>query len=120
MSEIIKTSEINFKVGLDADNIPVEIRWSAQENGEGQQQTAKGLLLSLFDKDSRDTLKIDLWTKDMQVGEMDRFMYHTLRALGDTYFKATRNEALANEFQRFVQYFGERTEVIPPSAPSGT
>ncbi|MGA1582568.1 MAG: hypothetical protein ACO4CH_04870 [Saprospiraceae bacterium] len=56
----------------------------------------------------------------MQVGEMDRFMYHTLRALGDTYYKATQNEGLANEFQRFVQFFGEKTEVIPPpSAQSG-
>lgn len=119
MSEIAKTSELNFQVGLDESNVPIEIRWTAQENGQGEVQSAKGLLLSVFDRESRDTLKIDLWTKDMQVGEMDRFMYHTLRALGDTYHKATRNDALANEFQRFVQYFGERTEVIPPSTSSG-
>lgn len=120
MSDIAKTSELNFQVGLDADNIPVDIQWSAQENGKGQIQSAKGMLISLFDRDSRDTFKIDLWTKDMQVGEMDRFMYHTLRALGDTYYKATQNEGLANEFQRFVQFFGEKTEVIPPpSAQSG-
>ena len=33
------------------------------------------MLLSLFDKDDLDTLKIDLWTKDMQVMEMDRFWH---------------------------------------------
>ncbi|MGA1582567.1 MAG: hypothetical protein ACO4CH_04865 [Saprospiraceae bacterium] len=36
MSDIAKTSELNFQVGLDADNIPVDIQWSARENGEGQ------------------------------------------------------------------------------------
>ena len=49
----------------------------------------------------------------MQVNEMDRFFYQTLRGLGDTYFKATQNRELAIEFQKFVQYFGERTEVLP-------
>jgi hypothetical protein len=50
----------------------------------------------------------------MMVSEMDRFMFQTLRALSETYFKASQNAALANEMQRFVQYFGEKTEVISP------
>ena len=56
---------------------------------------------------------MDLWTKDMQVNEMDRFFFQTLRALADTYFKATQNAQMATEFQRFVQYFGEKTEILP-------
>ena len=68
----------------------------------------------LFDGVHQETLKIDLWTKDMMVSEMDRFMFQTLRALSETYFKASQNAALANEMQRFVQYFGEKTEVISP------
>ena len=78
-------------------------------------EECKAMLLSLFDKDTEETLKIDLWTKDMQVVEMDRFFYHTLRAMADTYFKATQNKDLAVDMQRFVQYFGEKTETIPPS-----
>ena len=49
----------------------------------------------------------------MQVVEMDRFIFQTLRSLSDTYYRATQNKALANEMQRFVDYFGERTEIIP-------
>ena len=49
----------------------------------------------------------------MQVIEMDRFFFQTLRAMSDTYFKATQNKELAADMQRFVQYFGEKTEIIP-------
>lgn len=58
-------------------------------------------------------MKLDLWTKDMQVDEMDRFIFQTIRAMADTYFKATQNNKLAADMQRFVQYFGEQTEIIP-------
>ena len=60
-----------------------------------------------------DTIKIDLWTKEMQVVEMDRFFFQTLKGLSDTYFKATNNAELASAMRQFVQYFGEQTEIIP-------
>jgi hypothetical protein len=59
-------------------------------------------------------MKIDLWTTEMQVIEMDRFFFQTLRAMADTYFKATQNAELATAMQQFVQYFGEKTQIIPP------
>lgn len=109
-----KTSEIKLKVGLDKDKIPVKIDWQAEGGpNSGQAKEAKAFLLSIFEKNSKDTLKMDLWTKDMQVNEMDRFFFQTLRGLADTYFKATQNQQLATDMQRFVQYFGEQTKVLP-------
>ncbi len=115
MSDTVKkTSEIKIVIGLDAENIPAKISWEAEDNPNGKGlQEVKGILLSLFDKESKDTLKIDLWTKEMQVVEMDRFVFQAMRALADTYFRATQNKELANDMQRFVQYFGEKTEIIP-------
>ncbi|MDX1666334.1 MAG: gliding motility protein GldC [Saprospiraceae bacterium] len=114
MAEISRESEIRIKVGLDKENIPARIAWKSEDSdNKGKAQTCKALLLSLFDAESKETLKIDLWTKDMQVIEMDRFMFQTLRALADTYYRATQNKELANERQRFVQFFGEKTEIIP-------
>lgn len=107
---IVKTSEITIKVGLNKENVPVDIKWDAESQGEKE---CKAFLLSIFDKDNRETLKIDLWTNEMQVMEMDRFFYQTLRALSDTYFKATKNNELASDMQKFVQFFGEKTEIIP-------
>jgi gliding motility-associated protein GldC len=75
------------------------------------------MLLSLFSERQKETLKIDLWTKDMQVQEMDRFVYQTLRGLSESYFKATQNKELANAMQQFVFYFGQQTNVIPKQEP---
>lgn len=114
MEKIVKTSTIQVRVGLNEENIPVEMKWQAEDGpADKQLQECKAMLLSLFDKESKETLKIDLWTKDMQVMEMDRFFFQTLRALADTYYKATQNAQLATDMQRFVQYFGEKTEILP-------
>ncbi len=116
MESIEKTSEIRIEVGLNPENVPSRIRWQAQDNPETQTpMECKAFLLSIFDKESRETLKIDLWTQDMQIVEMDRFIFHTLQALGDTYFKATQNRELAERMQQFAQHFGEETEIIPKS-----
>lgn len=111
---IKKTSNITIKIGLDENNVPAELTWQADDNpNQKTPQASKAMLLSLFDLDTKDTMKIDLWTTKMQVNEMDRFFFQTLRAMADTYFKATQNRELAIEMQRFAQYFGEKTEIIP-------
>ncbi len=114
MDKAVRHTDIKITVGLNETNTPVTIQWYAADANRKEPHPCKGLLLSLFDKENLETLKIDLWTTDMQVIEMDRFMFQTLRGLADSYFKATQNTELANDMQRFVQYFGEKTEIVPP------
>lgn len=111
MSEIKKQSTITVRIGLDEDRIPTEIHWKS-EDGKNTFEPCKAILMSLFDEDKLDTIKLDLWTKNMQVDEMDRFMFQTLRGLADTYYKATQNAELANQYQNFVHYFGQATGLI--------
>ena len=106
-----KTSQISVAVGLDDERMPVDMTLSGTDFPEPQ--VIKAMLLSVFDADRKETLKIDLWTKDMQVQEMDRFVFQSLRAMTDTYVKATNNAALANQMAKFVAYFGEQTGIIP-------
>ena len=114
MSKKEKYSNISIKVGLDENKHPQSIFWSSDDNPGGDKESeAKAMLISFFDKEYKDTYKIDLWTTEMQVAEMDRFVFQSMRAIADTYLKATGNKQLANDMQRFVQYFGESTEIIP-------
>ncbi|MCB0662125.1 MAG: gliding motility protein GldC [Saprospiraceae bacterium] len=114
---VSKQSEIKIRVGLNKDNLPVELDWLSEEGENANTwNPVKALMVSLFDDETRDTLRIDLWTTEFQVIEMDRFMYQSLRSMADTYYRATQNKELANEMQRFVQYFGEKTEVIPKNS----
>lgn len=113
MSKPAKTSQIRVNIGLDDKNVPSEITWDGDDSpNKGKPQPCKAMLLALFDKESLDTIKIDLWTTEMQVNEMDRFMFQTLRSLADTYYKATQNRELSVDMQKFVHYFGEKTGII--------
>jgi gliding motility-associated protein GldC len=113
MKPVVKSSSIEITIGLNEDKHPEEISWKSSDNPNTQHDTsAKAILLSIFDKETLDTLKIDLWTSEMQVVEMDRFMFQSLRALADTYHRATQNNELANDMQLFVDYFGKQTGII--------
>ncbi len=112
-SESTTKSKIELEIELDDAKLPISIRWKSDANPQGPNYTeCKAFSLALFDKEYKDTFKIDLWTKEMQVVEMDRFIFQTLRSLGDTYFRSTNNSDLANEMQRFVDYFGQKTGII--------
>jgi gliding motility-associated protein GldC len=111
-NKVAKSSDIVCKIGLDEQNIPLKIEWKAQDSPDTPDfKEAKAMLLALFDKDHQETYKIDLWTNELQVNEMDKFMYQTLKGLADTYFRATNNKELANDMRKFVDYFGKKTEV---------
>lgn len=112
-NEIVKSSDITIRVGLNAENVPVKIEWAASDRNNGLPEECKAMAVALFDKEHRDTLRIDLWTKEMQVVEMDRFVYQVLRSLGQTYLRATQNKDLAEDLAKFAHYFGEKTEIVP-------
>jgi gliding motility-associated protein GldC len=114
MDTVVKSkSKIEVVVGLNEGKIPVSIDLKSLQTGQtAKKEECKAMLLSFFERENKETLKIDLWTHDMQVMEMDRFFYQTLRGMADTYFKATQNQELAVQMQQFVQYFGEKTGII--------
>ena len=106
-------STIKIEVALDENKRPEKIRWNASDHPEfSSGKNAKAIFLSLFDEDSKETLKLDLWTNEFQVAEMDRFIYYSIRSMADTYIKATNNKELANAMQQFAHFFGEKTEII--------
>lgn len=104
------TSEIRLTVGLDENRIPEELRWSAQDGGV-EEEAAKAMLLSVWDSKNKESLKIDLWTKDMPVDEMKIFFHQTLVTLSDTFYKATQDEKMTATMKDFCAYFEEKMEL---------
>lgn len=114
---VVKTAGIHIEVGLNSQQTPVRMTWTAEDTpGGSAPQEMKAVLMSFFEKETLETMKIDLWTNELLTMEMDKFMYYTLRALSDTYLRATNNKELAEDMQRFSQYFGEQTEILPRTA----
>jgi len=108
----MKNSEINISVALDEEKRPAKIHWSAAD-GKTKPGECKAFLLSIFEKETKETLRIDLWTNEMEIGEMDRFFFHTIKSMADTYHKATNNNLLASHMQQFAEHFGKETGIIP-------
>ena len=104
------TSTIELTVELDENRIPESLSWSAQDGGINN-ETAKAMLLSVWDHKSKETLRIDLWTKDMPVDEMKVFFHQTLVAMSDTFNRATQDEKMTATMKDFCDYFAEKLEL---------
>ena len=104
------TSEIKFLVNLDENRVPEKLSWTAQEGGVNAEET-KAVLLSIWDSKAKETLRIDLWTKDMPVDEMKLFFHQTLVAMSETFLRATGDEKMTATMKDFCDYFAEKLEL---------
>ncbi len=108
MSE--KQSKIELNVELDVNKVPEKLYWTAQDGGITNEE-AKAMMLSVWDAKAQETLRIDLWTKDMPVDEMKVFFHQTLVAMSNTFYKATQDEKMTATMKDFCDYFAEKLEL---------
>src|SRR3954466_11658567 len=106
----MKQSEILFKVTLDENNLPEKIDWSASEGGE--QSSSKSIMIALWDAKENNTLRIDLWTKEMMVEEMKKFFHQNVVTLTDTYIRSTGDEATGKKVKSFFSEVGRELGVL--------
>jgi gliding motility-associated protein GldC len=110
--KIVKTSEISVKVGLNENNLPVAMKWSA-EDGNVKEAPAKAMLLALWDPTDNNTMKIDLWTKEMTVEEMKQFFHQTLLTMADSFEKATGEHNISEDLRDYCYHFADKMQILP-------
>jgi gliding motility-associated protein GldC len=110
--EVVKTSQIRVDVHLDKENLPILIEWDADDADFNGKEQAKGMMLSIFDGLQQNAMRIDLWTQDMNVEEMNLFMFQTLATMADTFEKATNNKEVSDEMRDFAHHFGHKVKVF--------
>lgn len=103
-------SKIKFNIGLDENKIPEEISWEAKDGGIDN-ETSKAIMISVWDHKKKDTLRMDLWTKDMPVDEMKQFYHQTLVSMADTFERATDDQKMSATMRDFCEYFAEKLEL---------
>lgn len=106
----MKTTEINFKVTVDENNLPTKIEWSAPDSGESSE--CRSLMIALWDARENNTLRIDLWTKDMMVDEMKKFFHQNVITLTDTYLRATGDDATVKKVKDLMTEIGKAQGVL--------
>jgi len=107
---IAHTSKIEFTVELDDKKIPENISWTAEDGGIDN-ESSKAIMLSVWDHKKKDTLRMDLWTKDMPVDEMKQFFHQTLVSMASSFERATDDQKMTATMRDFCDYFAEKLEL---------
>ncbi len=102
-------STSNIRIAVTTDETGVDgIHWEADDAPEPGPQDANAMILALWDAERRNALRIDLWTKQMTVDDMNDFMFQTLLSLADTYRAATNDDGLMADIKIFAREFAEK------------
>ena len=93
----MRKSTIQFTIDLDSNNVPEKIEWDASEKPESGLSETKAISINLWDHQQKNTMRIDLWAKDMPVDEMKRFYVDCIGGLSQSVLSSTGDEYIANE-----------------------
>ena len=104
------TSKIELNIELDENRVPEKLHWTAEDGGISNEE-AKAMMLAVWDAKAKETLRIDLWTKDMPVDEMKQFFHQTLVEMSNTFQRATQDEKMTATMKDFCDYFAEKLEL---------
>lgn len=103
--------KINIEVELDDKNIPTDIKWNATDMEGYDEASCRAMVLSLWDHSRKDTLRLDLWTKDMTVDEMKIFFHQTLLTMADTLENSTNDDRISGDMRDFCAYFADKMDI---------
>ncbi|WP_028871544.1 gliding motility protein GldC [Psychroserpens burtonensis] len=104
------TSKIELNIELDENKVPEKLHWTAEDGGISNEE-AKAMMLAVWDGNAKETLRIDLWTKDMPVDEMKQFFHQTLVEMSNTFQRATQDDKMTATMKDFCDYFAEKLEL---------
>ena len=105
MKQILK-----FEFELDENHLPVNMKMDTSD-GSGSEDDIKALMISAWAARNKETLRIDLWTKDMPVNEMFIMYHQTMMGMANTLEKATGHDKLAGALKDYCEFFAEQTKI---------
>ena len=87
--------------------MPEKILWEATDKETPGAEETKSISLSLWDPNQKNTMRIDLWTKDMPIDEMKRFYIDCLGGLAQSVLNSTGDEFMAQETHALTEKLAE-------------
>jgi len=107
----LKTSHIKIDVDTNENNLPTQIRWSADDGGI-KNSVSKAFFLSVWDPKQQNTMRMDLWTKDMSIDEMKQFFHQSILSMADTFEKATGEHLICEDLRDYCYHFAKKMDLI--------
>lgn len=91
----MKKSEIKIIIELDDKQVPEKILWEATDGPSDRLQATDAISIAIWDHVQLNTMRMDLWTKEMPVLEMKRFFIEAIGGMADTLENATSDAKMA-------------------------
>ena len=108
----MNNKEIKVTVELDEKKIPSNIIWEATDSNSNEPLSCKAMIMAMWDHQMNNSLRLDLWTKDMPISDMKRFYFETLMTMADSFERATGETQICNEMRGFAHSIGEKMEIL--------
>mgnify|MGYP000023312271 FL=1 len=106
MKQILK-----FEVELDENNLPENINMISDNQGEGN-INLKALMVAAWDATKKETLRVDIWTKDMPVNDMFILYHQNMMSMATSLEKSTGQNKLAEALRDYCGFFAKETKIL--------
>jgi len=106
----MKKSKITIDISLNENNIPEKI--SCISSDDKYKKEIKSFMLSLWDPNKKETLKIDLWTKDMLLDEMKVFICQSILSVKHIVKRALDDDSIVNKIDKFSSEIAKEMGII--------
>ena len=102
---------LKFEVELDENNLPNSIKM-LEEKASNSSIDLKALLIAGWDAKRKETLRVDIWTKDMPVNDMFIMYHQNMIGMATSLEKSTGQNKLANALRDYCDFFAKETKIL--------
>ena len=104
-------STLKFDLELDANHVPKKIVMNSSDK-QAENVNLKSIMIAAWESANKETLTVDLWTKDMMINEMFIMYHQTLLSMAHTLEKSTGHAKLADALRDYCVFFAEQTKIM--------
>ena len=102
---------LKFEVELDENNLPNSIKM-LEEKASNSSIDLKALMIAGWDAKRKETLRVDIWTKDMPVNDMFIMYHQNMMGMATSLEKSTDQNKLANALRDYCDFFAKETKIL--------
>ena len=102
---------LKFEVELDENNLPNSIKM-LEEKASNSSIDLKALMIAGWDAKRKETLRVDIWTKDMPVNDMFIMYHQNMMGMATSLEKSTGQNKLANALRDYCDFFANETKIL--------
>ena len=101
---------LKFEVEVDENYLPLNIEMQDSDSVTNE-KNIKALMISAWSSKIKETLRVDLWTKDMPVNDMFIMYHQTMIGMAESLEKATGQDKIAEALRDYCSFFAKETKI---------